>query len=245
MVELIVESFVVRLAVCTFPRAYRVSHLGGVSPFEWQSMATRVRLIAIPSADEALCDLGMFVFVALHVLSAGGRHLPAVVELLCLVERMEELHIEVQGMISCPHMAPTYMYDLSWWWSQCLNWCVAVSASEVLEEPGASVPFSLEPIMAELKCGGYVGPILSGPWRTSSQGDGRQAEKLSEVAAVVAAVAASAIKKSKVVATGGGQGARVWAQYNVHLPSLSLQGGENSRTLLSGTVLPTLHSHVL
>ena len=51
-------------------------------------MAARVRLAVIPPVDEALRDLGtlasideeiraigMFVFVASHLLSTGGRHL--------------------------------------------------------------------------------------------------------------------------------------------------------------------------
>ena len=35
-------------------------------------MAARISLAIIPSADEALCDLGTFAFVALHLFSAGG-----------------------------------------------------------------------------------------------------------------------------------------------------------------------------
>ena len=35
-------------------------------------MATRIRLAVIPSADEALCDLGTFAFVASHLFSTGG-----------------------------------------------------------------------------------------------------------------------------------------------------------------------------
>ena len=54
--------------------------------------AAQVRLAEIPSADEALRDLGTFAFVALHLFSAGGRHLSAVAELLCLIERLEEQH---------------------------------------------------------------------------------------------------------------------------------------------------------
>ena len=35
------------------------------------------------------------------------------------------------------------------------------------------------------------------------------------------------------------------ARYEVHLPSLYFRGGENSRSILAGEVLSTLHSHVL
>ena len=41
-------------------------------------MVAQVRLVAILSADEALCDVGTFNFVALHRVSAGGWHLSAI-----------------------------------------------------------------------------------------------------------------------------------------------------------------------
>ena len=59
----------------------------------------RVRLAAIPSADETLSDLGMFAFISLHLFSAGGRHLSAVADIVLLIERLEKLHIEEQEMI--------------------------------------------------------------------------------------------------------------------------------------------------
>ena len=34
-------------------------------------------------------------------------------------------------------------------------------------------------------------------------------------------------------------------RYDAHLPDLSLWDGENSRSILAGTVLPTLHSDVI
>ena len=66
----------------------------------------------------------------------------------------------MQGNISSPHLATTLLYDVLRRWSQYLNMCVAASASEVEEAPGASVPFSLEPILVELEGGRYIGPIL-------------------------------------------------------------------------------------
>ena len=48
-------------------------------------MATRVCLDVIPSADEELCDLGTFAFVASHLFFAGGHHLSAVAKLLRLI----------------------------------------------------------------------------------------------------------------------------------------------------------------
>ena len=37
-------------------------------------MAARVRLAIIPSSEKALHNHGTFVFVTLHLFSAGGRH---------------------------------------------------------------------------------------------------------------------------------------------------------------------------
>ena len=76
-------------------------------------MAARVRLAVIPSADEALCNLGMFTFVALYFLSTGGRHLSAVAEILRLIERLEELQTKLRGIISSPHLAMSLLYDVS------------------------------------------------------------------------------------------------------------------------------------
>ena len=78
--------------------------------------AVQVHLAAIPSAEEALCDLGTFAFVASHLFSAGGRNSTAVAELLRLIERLEELHTEVQGMISPPHLSTTLLFDVSRQW---------------------------------------------------------------------------------------------------------------------------------
>ena len=80
-------------------------------------MAARICLAVIPSADEALRELGTFAFVALHFFSAGGRHSSVVAKLLRLIERLEELHTEVQGMISSPHLSTTLLFDVSLRWS--------------------------------------------------------------------------------------------------------------------------------
>ena len=58
-------------------------------------MAVRFRLAAIPSADEVLWELDMFTFIDSHLFSVGGRHSPAVAELLRPIERLEELHNKV------------------------------------------------------------------------------------------------------------------------------------------------------
>ena len=126
---------------------------GPLASAESLRMAARIRLAVILSADEALRDLGTFAFVTSHLFSVGGRHLSAVSELLRLIEKLEELHTEVQGVISSPHLATTLLYNVSRRWSQYLNRCVAGSALEVEEAPGASVPCSIKPILVELEGG--------------------------------------------------------------------------------------------
>ena len=81
-------------------------------------MAARVRLSVILSTDEALRELRTFAIVALHLFSAGGRPLSAVAKILRLIERLEDLYTEVQGMISSPHLSTTLLYDVSQRWSQ-------------------------------------------------------------------------------------------------------------------------------
>ena len=83
--------------------------------------AARVRLAAITYAEEALRNLGTFAFVASHLFCAGGRHWSAVAELLRVIERLEELHTEVQGVISSPHLATTLIFDVSRQWILYLN----------------------------------------------------------------------------------------------------------------------------
>ena len=94
--------------------------------------AARVRLVVILSVDEALCSLGGFAFVTSHLFSAGSRHLSAAMKLLRLINTLEELHTEVQRMISPPYLATTLIYDVSRRWSHYLNRCMVVSASEVV-----------------------------------------------------------------------------------------------------------------
>ena len=91
-------------------------------------MSARVRLTVIPTAEEALCNLVMFAFVVLHLFSAGRRYLSAVSDLLCLIERLEELHTKLQGMISSPNLATKLPFDVSWRWSLYLNRCVPALA---------------------------------------------------------------------------------------------------------------------
>ena len=61
--------------------------------------------------------------------------------------------------------------------------------------------------------------------------------------AAVVAVATEMPKSIRWEPLGGG--ARGRAQYDAYLPVLSLQDWGNSRTLLEGGVLPTLHSYII
>ena len=119
----------------------------------------RVRLAAIPSAEEAVRNLETFAFVASHLFSTVRQHSSAVVELLRLIERLKELHTKAQEMISSHHPATTLLYDMSRQWSLYLNRFVAASSSESLEALGSNVPFSLDPIMVDLEGGRNVFPI--------------------------------------------------------------------------------------
>ena len=69
------------------PPSYSSSSTGA---WLWWSlqMVVSVRLVVIPSVDKALCNLVTFAFVALHLFSAGRRHLLAAAELLHLIERL-------------------------------------------------------------------------------------------------------------------------------------------------------------
>ena len=203
-------------------------------------MAAIFCLATIPSANEALCDPGMFDFVALHLLSAGGCHSSTVNKLLCLIERLEGLHTKVQGVISSPHLATIFFCNVSRQWSQYLNRCVSASASEVVEAPGGSVSFSLKPSMVELEIGRCIALIL--PISLADIVAGRRsAGEVPPEAAVVEAkeAVASILKKSR------GSAARLWACYEAYLTYLSLRDGYKLRSILAGVVLPTLHSHII
>ena len=117
---------------------------------------------------------------------------------------------------------------------------MAALDSEVAEAPGASAPSPLKPILVELEGGRYIVPIL--------------AVSLADLVAGRRSTGGGAPKRG-----GGGGGnkkslpkvdtterpARVQARYDAHLPSLSLQYGENLWPILAGAVLPTLHCHIL
>ena len=83
--------------------------------------AARICLEVITSTDEALHDLGIFVFVVYYLLSVGRRHAAAVTDILPIIERLEELHTKMQGMIKSFHFSTTLLFDVFRWWSLYLN----------------------------------------------------------------------------------------------------------------------------
>ena len=68
----------------------------------------------------------------------------------------------MQGVILSPRLSTILLYDVSQWWSQYLNRCVDASSLEVVEAPGASVPFYLKPILVDMERGGLLGKNPSG-----------------------------------------------------------------------------------
>ena len=115
-------------------------------------------------ADEALCDLGTFAFVASNLFSTGGRHLSAVAELLRLIKSLEYLNTRVQGMISSSNLTTTLLYNVSQCWGLYLIMCVATSDSKALEAPGAKFLFSPEPILVEIEGGAMWARSLQDHW---------------------------------------------------------------------------------
>ena len=67
----------------------------------------------------------------------------------------------MQGMITTPHLPKTFLYDVLRLWSLYLNRCVTALSSEDIGAAGATVPFSLEPILLELGSGRYVRRLLN------------------------------------------------------------------------------------
>ena len=98
----------------------------------------------------------MFAFVVSYLFSADGRHSSGVTNIPRFIERMEDIHTKVQGMISPPHLEMTLLYDVLRRCNQYLNRYVAASDSKVVEALGDRTPFSLKPILVELEGGRYI-----------------------------------------------------------------------------------------
>ena len=146
-------------------------------------------------------------------------------------------------MITSSHLATTLLYDMLCWWSLYLNKCVTALSSEDVGAPGATVTFSLDPILLNLEGGRYVGPLLPMPlaelvsdrrqqqqWqrktgkgygRGGSGGGGRGGGGDGEKSGGA----------GRGGAAGGGRRSgstvRVQVRYDAHLPTLSIRDGEN------------------
>ena len=106
---------------------------------------------------------------------------------------------------------------------------------------------SLEPIPADLEGGQYVSPILPTSlrylvFRASNRGGGGGSGGGSGVGSGGGG-AVDATKRRKSSTMGGDT--RVRVRYNAQLPALSLWDGENSHSILVGTVPLILHGAVI
>ena len=123
---------------------------------------------------------------------------------------------------------------------------MAVLASESLDALGCQVPFFLDPILDELKRGTIryddplmaLGDLVS---RASGRGDGGSSGSDGGEDGGGGGGATATTRKSST--TGGG--VRLQVRYDAHLPALSLRDGENSCSILAGTVLPALQGTVI
>ena len=68
---------------------------GQLASADYLRTADQICLAAKLSMDEALRNLGTFAFVAVHLFSVIRRQVTVIAELLCLIERLEEIHTEV------------------------------------------------------------------------------------------------------------------------------------------------------
>ena len=140
-------------------------------------------------------------------------------------------------MISSPHLATELLFDVSQRWSQYLNRCVAALSSEVEEAPGGSDPFSLEPILVDLKGVHYIGPILPAALADLVAGRrpaGGSAPKGVGSGGGGGGGSVSKNKNLQPMVTALGGSTRVRVRYDAHLPSLFLWDGEQTRTILTG-----------
>ena len=140
------------------------------------------------------------------------------------------------------------------------------SSSEEIGAAGATVLFLLNPILLELDGGRYVGPPLPLPLTlaelvsgrrgggdgigggSSGNGKGVKGEGCGGGSGGGGGSSGGDVGKSGSAVQGGASGgggragstARVQAHYDAHLTALSLWDGEEFRTILAGTVLPTV-----
>ena len=126
-------------------------------------------------------------------------------------------------------------------WSLYPNRYVAALASESMEVLVPHVHLSLNPILAKLEGGRYVGPIIPKSLEYLVHETGSRGGSGGSIGGSSDSGGATS-KKRKASPTGD---ARMWVRYDAHLPALSLWDRENSCYILVGTVLQTLHAAVL
>ena len=156
----------------------------------------------------------------------------AVMELLCIIERLEDIHTKVHGMIKPLHLATKMLFDMLRRWSLYLNRCVTMSSLEDVGAPRTTVPFYVETIFLELEVGGYVGPLLTATLKElvsgihSSDGDvsGGGSGGSSGSGGRIGGRSRGAGRSGTSAGTGGSGGTtRVQVRYEAHLIAFYLQ----------------------
>ena len=116
---------------------------------------------------------------------------------------------------------------------------MAASASDVVEAPGSSFPFSLEPIPDKLEGGCYIGPIF-----LTSLADLVSGRRSAGGGTTRGGGSSGDRKPTPKVGSMGGP-AQLQARYEAHPPSQLLWDGENPRFIPAEAVFPTLKGHVI
>ena len=75
-----------------------------------------MRRVVIPILDEVLRNLGTFALVSIHLFSAVGFHDVLIADIFRLIESLEELHTEVMGVITYPHLSKMLLFNVSQQW---------------------------------------------------------------------------------------------------------------------------------
>ena len=102
--------------------------------------------------------MGIFAFIVFHLFTEEGRHAASSTELVRIIKNLEDLHMEVQGVLMSPHLETMIIFGVSHWFLHYLNWYVVAMALEYLAAPNYAVPFSLDPVLQEMEVGRYFDP---------------------------------------------------------------------------------------
>ena len=65
---------------------------------------------------DVICDLVTFAFIVANLFTVGGWNAAVVADIPHLIERLEDLYKEVQGMITYPHLTTAILFDVSRRW---------------------------------------------------------------------------------------------------------------------------------